>query len=48
MATSGCGNRLAGGNQFFQGPKGARAALATPGILPISLLCGSARQGGPP
>lgn len=31
MATSGCGNRLAGGNQFFQGPKGARAVLATPG-----------------
>lgn len=22
MATSGCGNRLAGGNRFFQGPKG--------------------------
>lgn len=35
MATSGCGNRLAGGNQFFQGPKGARAVLATPGILPV-------------
>lgn len=37
MATSGGGNRLAGGNQFFQGPKGAREVLATPGILPIPL-----------
>lgn len=35
MVTSGYGNRLAGGNQFFQGPKGARAVLATPGILPV-------------
>lgn len=48
MATSGCGNRLAGGNQFFQGPKGARAVLATPGILIVPLFCGSARHGGPP
>lgn len=31
MATSGYGNRLAGGNQFFQGPKGARLELRTPG-----------------
>lgn len=31
MATSGYGNRLAGGNQFFQGPKGARLALGTRG-----------------
>lgn len=35
MVTSGYGNRLAGGNQFFQGPKGVRAVLATPGILPV-------------
>lgn len=31
MATSGHGSRLAGGNQFFQGPKGARLALGTRG-----------------
>lgn len=29
MATSGYGNRLAGGNQFFQGPNGALLALGT-------------------
>ena len=31
MATSGYGNRLAGGNQFFQRPKGAWLALGTRG-----------------
>lgn len=48
MATSGCGNRLAGGNQFFQGPKGARPVMATPGVLPVPLPCGSVKQGGLP
>lgn len=31
MATSGYGNRLAGGNQFFQGPKGPGWCLAPRG-----------------
>lgn len=31
MATSGCGNRLAGGNQFFQGPKGGPGGPGHPG-----------------
>ena len=29
MATSGSGNRLAGGNQFFQGPTGAPRRILT-------------------
>lgn len=40
MATSGYGNRLAGGNQFFQGPKGARLALGTRGA-PRRILSGA-------
>lgn len=33
MATSGCGNRLASGNRFFQGPQGARQAVGARGTL---------------
>lgn len=47
MATSGYGNRLAGGNQFFQGPKGARLALGTRGA-PRRILSVLRRRRDPP
>lgn len=47
MATSGYGNRLAGGNQFFQGPKGARLALGTRGA-PRRILTVLERRRDPP
>lgn len=52
MATSGYGNRLAGGNQFFQGPNGALLALGTreggPRLPPGgSSLLGAAQRPSP-
>lgn len=47
MATSGYGNRLAGGNQFFQGPKGARLVLGTRGA-PRRILTVLERRRDPP
>lgn len=47
MATSGYGNRLAGGNRSCQGPEGARLALQPPGA-PLAARWGSSPTWGGP
>lgn len=46
MATSGYGNRLAGGNQFFQGPRGPGWRLAPGGPQGCPLRGSSPCWGG--
>lgn len=51
MATSGYGNRLAGGNRSCQGPEGARLALQPPGGslgCPLGVLADLGRPRDPP
>lgn len=50
MATSGYGNRLAGGNQFFQGPRGPgwRLASGGPRVAPVEVLSVLGRHRDPP
>lgn len=50
MATSGYGNRLAAGNQFFQGPRGPgrRWAPGGPQGCLVGVLASPGRQKDPP